>query len=599
MQSTRASVLRLLLLLVLACGLGYMVLAFDSPRVMRVAIMEDGRSHVVSSQPYDLHTGKESKSTLSVEIQHYLWQNGTFTFELQDACITSLAVRPEGVFSPIPVTVGSEPLCDEVTLDLLPHLTQGLNEIVLDVHSERPQTAVYVSPKLFGAHISSTLACLCIFCALALIFFKLARLAGINMQSDIVLVAGFICYALILHLRPNLFYSNDLPGHLEYIRYMVRGWVHPYDYVGWEYFHPPAYYLLASRFYGLFGASNVIGPLMAVRLFALLLYMIFCFYGVRTLHEHVESRGIAYTIGLLLIVFWPVAPVFATRISNDIAVYAGWSITFYYLARWCRNGRLSDFQWMLALMGVTFLFKTSALVMFGVAGVCSLYMLCSHRLQWHDLRRGKTLLAFAALILGILGDTGRVIYVWLFGGPSSDYLSPGASEVHPLSYFLNFDLSDYVAHPVITFEREPGFLNYFLKTMLYSEQQMGGLTLIPIILNILFLVFLLVTIIMACVSIRPERGRFSALLPFIVGAALPPLGPYVFMLLVHYMFCQNFRFIVPMLIPLVVLYVQGITWASKIPACRPLYWLGIISGAGIAVGGMIMNGWLYTHGQFG
>jgi hypothetical protein len=595
-------VLRLMLLLLLTCSAGYYVLKLDSPLFIRIAASENGQDRTLAlRQPYEFKTDKDTKSTLSVQLRYFLWQNGMLHIETPGACITRVAVQPEGVPSPINQKLGDVPLCENVTIDFSRSLIQGNNEIFFDLTSGQQQdSAVYISPELYGAHVNSTLASLCIFLTVALVLFRLARFGGIDKTSSIIITAGFLCYAMLLHLRPDFAYSNDLPGHVQYIRYMVDNWIHPFSYDGWEHFHPPAYYFLASRVFAAFDTSVIISPMAAARFFALMMYMVFCVYGVRTLNMAADVRGTTYYLGALLIVFWPMAPIVATRVSNDIAVYAAWSVMFYHLANWFKNERLSSLQLAVVFGGVTFLFKTSGVVPLGEIAVCILYGLATRRVRFRDFFAGKSLLSFAVFILCALGNAGRAIRLWLeHANTPAYYLSPGASEVHPTSYFLTFDPIDYITHPVVLFDKEPGFLNYFLKTILHSEQQFGGLTLIPTILNILLAVLMLSTALALLLSIRRKGGEPFSLVPYIVGAVVPPVAPYIFMMIEHYMFCQSFRFIVPSLIPCMVLFMRSMVSIYAVPSYRIIYWIGVFSAAGIAVCGIVMNVWLYTHSQFG
>lgn len=598
-------IIRLLILLAFACFVGCVALKLDNPRILQAAIIEDKTATVFNRQPFEFKAGagEGARTTLAVEVQYYPWQNGTLVFDPGEACIEGVGVRPGGSLARVAVSMpAGQPHCGELRLNLAKQLTQGLNEVVLQIFTKakefEPNAEVYVSSQLWGAHAVSTLACFCIFFALTLVIYRLAGHAGLGRTACIMLALGFATYAMILHLRPDLAYSNDLPGHLAYIAYMSENWQHPFAYTGWEHFHPPAYYFLAGRLTHYFTGADVFGPLLMVRLLGLFFYMTFCFFGLMTLRDGTTGKGIAHTIGVVLIVFWPLAPVVSTRMSNDIAVYAAWSAAFYFLAHWWREGgRLACLQWAVAFAALAFAFKTSGIIILAEVGLLGLIGLCMKRVRISDVLRKGSLLALVALLLGTLGNTGRALSLWLENNNSpSYYLSPGAGEVHPLSYFLTFNPVDYLAHPVITFDREPGFFNYFFKSMLYSEQQMGGLTLIPSVLNVLLLVFL--AVIFVTTLIQPRQSKREAL-PYIVGALLPPLGPYVFMMIEHYMFCQNFRFIVPMLVPLVVLYVRGMKAAWVNPRWRMVYAAGIFTGVGIAVLGLGMNLWLYSHHQFG
>lgn len=588
---------RLMLLVIVLLSAGYIALKLDSPSFIRITVSDNGQSHNAPfPQPFEVNTNKDGGSKLAVMVKHYLWQNGTFSVELPDACIDRVEIRPEGVRDPIAQPIGDTPLCGVAVFDFSHNLVQGLNEIILTLHSDQPQnTPVYVTPQLFGAHVNSTLACLCIFFALSLVVFKVARLTGLNAASAGILTLGFACYAMLLHLRPDLSYSNDLPGHISYTRHMIDHWMRPFDYEGWEYFHPPVYYFVTSRFFSAFYASGVVSPLSAVRLFALFLYMTFCLYGVRTLYEAIEPRGVSYFVGALLIVFWPIGPTVATRISNDIAVYTTWAVTFYYLSRGYRERSIASLRWAVVFVGVTFLFKSNAVVLGGLVASCILCALLAKRIRLRELFEGKSLLAYGAVALGVLVNVSRVIYTTVFHKPEviHSYLGEPGSDYYSLPYFLKFDLADFVLHPVVTWQKEPGFMNYFLKSLLYGEQQLGDLHFLPRILDILLVLMLLLSIYGIVSALLRKREHGGDLVPELMGVLIPILATVVFTILKHYVFCQSARYVLPMIIPLVILFVRGVRIMRL-----PLYTLGIMAGSGIVVGAFVMNVWLYTHGQF-
>jgi 4-amino-4-deoxy-L-arabinose transferase-like glycosyltransferase len=62
----------------------------------------------------------------------------------------------------------------------------------------------------------------------------------------------------------------------------------------------------------------------------------------------------------------------------------------------------------------------------------------------------------------------------------------------------------------------------------------------------------------------------------------------MFMIIDRYVFCQNFRYVLPMLIPLAVLFMRGMEIANDSRLLKPLYWLGMITGMLLVVGAVIL-----------
>ena len=192
-----------------------------------------------------------------------------------------------------------------------------------------------------------------------------------------------------LHYHPNLTYTNDLWGHISYLRYMVDGWSAPYGYRGHEDFHPPLYYAIAARAYHAAALFPIVNPLAAVRLLAVACYSAFLLAGLRTLRECAPTSTPAYHAGTLLIVFWPVNILMATRINNDIALYAAWGAAFFALARWARTRSDGSLSAALCLTAVALMVKSNGALVLGIVGVSLARALLKGEISVASLWRGR------------------------------------------------------------------------------------------------------------------------------------------------------------------------------------------------------------------
>jgi len=598
-----------LLAALLLAILSFIVLKQANPTFVQAIGMENGQGRPLTVQPYSVRTGKDGRGMLRLWLRYSRDQNATFIIEpdnnfytypkvpLKRRCIDHIWLRPPmfgNKVSPMPESINKAPICRETALDFSPYLREGLNPFVLMVHADNaPAVSLYISPQLFGARIFSTLACLGLFAAAAIVLFRIARRAGLDPATSCTAIAGMAYYALWLHYRPNLSYTPDLPGHIPYIQYMAQNWlINPYNYSGGENVQPPLFYFLAGRVFNLFSASGVINPLLAVRVFSLGLYMTFCLYGLRTLHEAVERKGLPYYAGNLLIMFWPVAINTATNISNDIALYSAWGAAFYYLARWFKEHSLGCLQLAIGLTGMAFMIKANAWVIGGITGSCVLYALSTGRLSWRQLWQGKTLVAWGVMALGMAVSAGRIIYMWLLHGAdaSRGYFGGARNDIYPSHYFIYFSFSDFAAHPFATFKNEPSFLNYFLKTLLYSPFNAlpPPFPWLPAMLNVALIIWLLVVICGTIVYLMQKQDSFNSVCPHMIGTVVSIAGIITFTIFDHYEHTQNFRFILPMLVPLVVLFARGMETTRTIRTMQPFYWLGLAAGISLTAGAAIL-----------
>jgi len=562
----------------------------------------------LAGQPFHVAADNTLRGALLLEMDYSAGQNATLEIEPYLSCVTRIFVSQVIVpATPVTTIPLKAPLCqdishsaNQVTLDFSPYLKNGHNILTFDLISNHSYAEIYISPQLFGADIPSTLACLGLFILAASLLFLIARKSGLSTASAVILIAGLGYFSLWLHLRPNLAYTNDIYKHITYIRYLLTQWMRPYEYNGGESLHPPFYYWVAACIYSLFNAPGLINPLTALRVFSLALYLTFCIYGLRTLRESVAQENFAYYAGCLLLVFWPVGMIMATRINNDIALYAAWAATFYYLARGYRMRDLSCLCIAIALTGLTLMIKSNGYVLAGLTGSCIVYASFAGRIAWQQMIKSKNgILAFAFLLLSIMVNIGRLIYKKTRYGVDETHLHFGFERNNSASFyhFVYFDIRDFVLHPFVTFSNEPSFLNYFLKTMLYGEftwQYPDYLILLPGAINLILLAFLIITFCGIALTLAQNHSRFGDLLPYFAGVLIPLMGVAAFMIAKHWVVCQDFRYALPMLIPLVILFVRGIE-SIRITFGSIAYRTGIGISLCLPLGGIILYLGQYVH----
>ena len=485
------------------------------------------------------------------------------------------------------------PLCRLKEMDLAPYLRAGINHVRMDIQAaeEADTLPVYIMPVLWGAHLPSTLAIAVLFLCMARGLFSILRRLWLDRMAAAIVVAGMCYCALWLHLRPDEQYTADLVGHLEYIAYMAQSvWANPYEFQGYENMQIPFYYFVGARISNAVATSNVVSPLFALRLLSLALYMVFCVYGARTLSEALARRTYVDYLALVLLVFWPVGINTASNISNDIGLYAAWGAAFYYLCQWHRHRRAASLQWALIATGACFLMKSTAILPFGIVGASVFYALWKRQLPMAAVLQNKVILAVGVLLAAIVFSAGKIVYA------STAFQHADALQMHflggvwrfpyPASYFMTFSLSDFIAYPYVMFrEHEPSFLNYFLKTMLYSpfnHPHVEGA--LPAAMNVLLL-FLLVSILGLMIR---SRRTLTEIFPYVVGTILPFLAVLCLTIIDHYEHVQNFRYIFPMLHPLVVLFAIGIESAGETRTGKLLQGAGLLAAVGLPVLGVAL-----------
>jgi hypothetical protein len=129
---------------------------------------------------------------------------------------------------------------------------------------------------------------------------------------------------------------------------------------------------------------------------------------------------------------------------------------------------------------------------------------------------------------------------------------------HPtLAHFNRFNLMNYLQSPYIyypTWQDRAPFLNYFMRSSLYGEFHFSHIKFAGVISR-LNLAFLSVAILSAIIYLIRLRGRP---IHHVVGILIPIMGVIFFTTYKRAWCTQDFRYVYPILIPLVILNIKGL-----------------------------------------
>lgn len=573
--------------------LAFALLDYATPDYSDMLVIDKATTSIRSGQPYYLDT-KNRETFFRTEILYKKGQNGALDIGLIYGCVMGIYVNPapEADRPSIPSAIPNTTICGGKSVNLTPHLKEGFNTIYLLVRSNLP-TKLYISPALFGYHLLSSIACV-IFLGIALYgLYHIARRAGLNKPSFAILAGGVLYFSSWMVLLYNTWSSNDVYGHIDYTEYIANQWFSPAFYFGREYFQPPTYYYLTGTVYSLFRDSEFINPLSAVRAVSLALFSIYCLYGIRTLRLCVKHENLAYYVACILLVFWPVNMIMATRINNDIALTAAWAAMLFYAARWWQLRDMKDLRFALCALAIAFAIKSSAVVPAFILGMCMLAGLLTRRIAWKSLFGRHCFLGYIAVLTGIAINVSKAAYLQFwhkrditnlhFGGTGPNFMS--------WDHFLRFDIKSFIERPQLIRFDEPGYLNYAIKTLLYGEF-IWKWPMIATAINYLVLALLALLIAGLAKRLMQWRAQEYGITPYVLGIMLPLLSVSVFTYVKHNFVCQDSRFIVPVLIAFVALYLNA-TLALKSRWTYPLYILALLVAVALPLAGMV-----FYLGQF-
>jgi|GEM_PF-3422783 len=485
---------------------------------------------------------------------------------IPDNCVRSIEMNGRAVdltsFSP-------SALCNfehGLTFDASTYIKSGTNKMKITVHNKGRSYGLNVRLNSITDIVGKMLLGL----SAALLMYWVARISSFDTITTCIWLASLPYFLYWLFYFSNSAYTNDLGGHINYIRYIASNPFDPYGYNGRERWHPPLYYYFAGLVYRISSGLFTVDPLSSVRVFSLALYQIFCWYGLRTLCVIIKNKTPAFYAGVALIIFWPVSILMATRINNDIAMYAAWSASFYYLTVWYTEPTLHRFRYVVATLAICLMIKSNAVIPVGIASATLFYSLIKQKISWRYFIAKAQLVNAILFLFGVFINIGRL----LFREESNLHFGGAGGGVVTFASLFGFNLAYFIDHPFNTIWKEPTFLNNFLKTTLYGEFSFNHPD-IALVLNVILLLFLAFLVLITAINIISDRSLLDKLLPYLLGWIVPLLGVIAFYAIKRMEVCQDFRFALPLLVPMCILYAYNLDRIRPNKFMLIPYWLGI------------------------
>jgi hypothetical protein len=421
----------------------------------------------------------------------------------------------------------------------------------------------------------------------AAFLFCLAAATGVPPVFALITVTGIAVRVLYLRYTPWDVRGHDAYSHIDYVKFIFDKGYLPEANQGFEFYHPPLYYILAAlqwKVMALFGSVTESVRFSGLQIQALVFNLCFTILSALGLRNFLSVSGgddngakrSLFLAGLALLVLWPSCVIHSVRIGNDSLFYLFGGAVFYFLSRWWKSDRQRDLLWAVVFAGTAMFVKTNALIFF----LCGfILVIMRYRMSGGTGIAGFLRKAALHSAISCIGIGASIIpsVIRTFQGKQAHFLVANVGGIssslavgNGLENYLWFDLKTFLTTPFThPFRDEFGrqwFWNYTFKTGLFGEfTYHGGITAdIAIALSWLFLVILVLCII----GIAARRsGKWSVDAPSIVCLFVFFAG-LAFMRMSAPLACSNdFRYILPVVLPMTVLCVRGI---------------GIVDGKGFA-----------------
>ncbi len=526
-------------------------------------------------------------------------KNATYTLLVDQGIsgVRSLMIRPDDCVRKVEVNNGIVPLppgdlclrSSPIRVFVKPYLNSGSNQITIAIENTG-------GPYGMRLHLTPSIAVIVgyiIIIALgAIVAYRHAGLTGETLIFGM-LACPYFLYWLLYH--PNYAASHDLSGHIGYIQHIAQDWTHPYAYMGRERWHPPTYYFLAAVVYRL-GQSIGIDPLTAVRLLSMAMFGIFCLFAVATLRVVSTSpRSAPFFTSVMLLLFFPTSVLMASRINNDIALYAAWSASFFYLTRWYQRFSVADLRNTCIATGVAVAIKSNSIIVLGIVSAVVISALILRQISLRYFYSRTLMVGVGFLVLAGFVNLGRLLFGNGSAGDVALHFGQSGRDPSTIFHYLSFDLRGLVSFPFQSNLIEPGFWPYVARAMTFGEYRWRYPALASVLIFAVVVV-LVSTVVITATRILAVRETWRRELPLLVSALFPFIALAAFYHLKGMKVCQDFRFIFPVIIPLCALYMRSLESVRPKPALRALYWILLMTGLIVASGSVLFYAGQYLYG---
>ena len=528
------------------------MLFWGSPTIVDCVYDIDGGPRSPCSLPLRMTTGENAELTVRFTLRTNVF-SPSFFLVVPDDCLQRLNVNGTSVNDP------SIPFCDYSKgkiLNLGPQLHAGKNPIKAVIHNNGGSAVFLIQPSWTDAAIVfpmilASIACAC--CVALLLSYRKKN----SRPAALVLLFILATFVRIFYLAvtPHWIRGHDTDGHIEYIHYLLTHWTLPAPDAGWELWQPPLYYMLSALWtipFRLSGFSESM-ELFWLQILSLLLslwtLLLIVQIGKRIFATE-RQQETPLSLFFALIAFVPGLTMLSARINNDALEVPLAFLAVLLLLEWWKSGKRTVWLWCIVVISLAILSKSNALLLLPVAFIC---LVIKNKWEWK-----RTLIDGCAglLIVAVLAGWFTVYRHLLSTGQdplvgNTSTLNSGLVVANGPSAYVTFNPVAMVHNPYNSpwedAARRQYFWEYLYRSAFFGEFSFGEdrKTLASWILLFSFPVFLL-----TAWTWLSGWKRWKELLPLLLLSIILPVGHAVFRFRYPSASSQDFRYILPLLLPI-------------------------------------------------
>jgi hypothetical protein len=461
------------------------------------------------------------------------------------------------------------------TLDLSQQITSGTQRLEIWFQNQGGPGGIDVRPVWdFWHYLVIYLGTLCV-------LLSLAACCGLTRSQKWILSAALITIFSYWSVTPWLIRAHDVSwggGHYDYIEYVATKNALPKPTDGWVFYHPPVYYL-ASALVWKFAQLSHLPVHESLQLFSILLWLVFLVSALATVNLFTRRRPWAGRLASVAIAFWPAGILHSPAIGNDAPLYAVAGLATWMLCRWWLGGKRRDLLWAALFCGLSLLIKSNGIVLVAAAGLLLLlrFLLKAGRLRWRAFADGCYFGVIAAVCLA--ASMAVRVYYYL-KGESSNWLISNLGNLHSalrvpadIKSFLPLDVPTFLTQPYMSpFLNETGrenFWNFLLRSAITGEFKFshGVLNAFAYVMGVFLLLLFFTLAVRLCSDWKIKWTHIYRHLPLIVVSVLWLASLVALRIKVPYSCSNDFRYVLPILIPLVIYWVRQGAWPRWLLVC--------------------------------
>ena len=389
--------------------------------------------------------------------------------------------------------------------------------------------------------------------------------------TALILVASLPVQLLYQSHTPVTERTYDVLGHLQHIEYIAYQDSLPSSAYCHECFQPGLYYAVAAGVYSTARAARIFDPMLVLQFFSLAWFWVFLVMSARIARLWLPQQP-EVQLATALLAFWPAGFLHSARISNDIAMYAFAATSLYFVLSWWKTHSRRHLMIGAFLAACGVLVKTTMMPVVAAIAVLIFYRMIRER------RAGNAWFSYSLPLLVMLAG----IAIYLAQSSLRGNIRPPFGDNSPAMYvgnswkqYLTLNTVSYFTSPFVDSIRDGTgrryFWNYVLKSSMFGDysdwfhkpvQRFLALVMSPVLLSLVILFWIGVA--------RSVRRAAGESLPLLVVIGVSLLSVFALRFYNPYSGNNDFRYIYPALIPIVLLIVDG---ARNIRIARALCWL--------------------------